>query len=245
MKKAPLTLVKKVALLLIICLASIGINAQSSETCETPGDVVEDLNSITKCTIKKTKKGGDKNNRQISVRISAPKRFFKKRKQEAIDGPSASTVSNTDHTSEMNQAIILKTNVAALSNNLSREEVKKAEKFSTIDNLPSFTACEGSKKKKQLDCFNVEMIKHIQKHFTYPNEAMLNKIQGEVWVRFIIDMDGNVTNIKTLGPKGGKLLNDEAVRVVSNLPKFIPAVKSNKTVSVKYGFPINFSLEEI
>ncbi len=88
------------------------------------------------------------------------------------------------------------------------------------------------------------MMKHIQEYFSYPEKALINKIKGKVWVRFIIDQDGNVTNIKALGPKGGKILNDEAIRVVSNLPKFEPAYKNGKQISVKYGFPINFSLED-
>ena len=95
-----------------------------------------------------------------------------------------------------------------------------------------------------MDCFNLEMVKHIQKHFRYPGEAVRNSIEGEVWVRFIIDKDGIVKNIKTLGPNNGELLNEEAKRVVSKLPDFKPAKKNNEPVSVKYGFPINFSLEE-
>lgn len=88
------------------------------------------------------------------------------------------------------------------------------------------------------------MVKHINKHFKYPSEAIRNQIQGEVWVRFIIDNNGFVRNIKTLGPDNGEILNEEAKRVVFKLPNFKPAKNNGKTVSVKYGFPINFSLEE-
>lgn len=87
------------------------------------------------------------------------------------------------------------------------------------------------------------MVKHIEKHFNYPNEAVIKKIEGNVQTRSIIGKDGNVTNIKTLGPKGGEVLNNEAKRVVAKLPKFIPGKNNRKKVSVKYGFPINFSLE--
>ncbi|WBX73724.1 energy transducer TonB [Tenacibaculum pacificus] len=88
------------------------------------------------------------------------------------------------------------------------------------------------------------MMLHIQKHFRYPNDAVISKTQGEVWIRFIIDENGTVTNIKTLGPENGEVLIDEAIRVVSNLPKFTPAMKKGKKVHSKFGFPINFSLEE-
>ena len=95
-----------------------------------------------------------------------------------------------------------------------------------------------------MNCFNTEMIKHIQKYFRYPSEAVRDQIQGEVWVRFIIDKNGYVRNIKTLGPKNGEILNEEAKRVVTKLSRFKPARREGKRVSVKYGFPINFSLEE-
>ena len=87
-------------------------------------------------------------------------------------------------------------------------------------------------------------ISQHQKYFRYPSEAVRNQIEGDVWVRFVIDKNGYVKNIKTLGPKGGDLLNEEAKRVVTKLPRFAPARKGGKSVSVKYGFPINFSLQE-
>lgn len=235
-------------LLLLVLLGSSVSTLAQKETCETPEAAMDDLNSITKCTIKPSKRSKDKRARQISVRVSAPKkRFLKRRKQVAsgANGLNSSGLNNTNHSSEISKAVALKTNLAALTNTLSKEEVRKADKFSTVSDIPLFPSCKGKKgTSDQLDCFNTEMIKHIQEHFSYPDDALVNKIQGEVWVRFIIDKDGNVTNIKALGPKGAKILNDEAIRVVSNLPKFVPGVKKGLPTSVKYGFPINFSLED-
>ncbi len=231
-------------LTLLFISAGTLIFAQTNKTCETPSEVVEDLNSITKCTIKKSENPEAKT-RQISVRISAPKRYLKKKKKETLGGLNTSGVSNTDH-SVFDKPTILKTNLAALTNSLSKEELRTALKFNDVDVVPLFSDCDSSgNKNTQLECFNEEMINHIQKHFVYPKEAMVNKVEGEVWVRFIIDTNGNVTNIKTLGPEDGELLEDEAVRVVSNLPKLTPGSKNGKRIPVKYGFPINFSLEDI
>lgn len=239
---------KKIFYVAFIALSISAFGQSSQETCDTPESPVEDLNSITKCTIKPLKKGKDKRSRQISVRVSAPKRrFLKKRKKEAASGVNnlnSTGVSAVNHSTDISKTLKLKTNLSALSNTLSKEEVRQAEKFSTVDNIPAFPDCKSEQGNDQLDCFNTEMINHIQEHFSYPDQALLDKLQGEVWVRFIIDKDGNVTNIKALGPKGGKILKDEAIRVVSNLPKFNPATKAGKPISVKYGFPINFSLED-
>jgi len=228
----------------------------SQETCESKEETIEDLNSITKCTIKESKKSNS-NSRQISVKVSASKnRFLKKRtveKKAVTSGAgdlNASGLSSTNHTNEISNSLSINkkesaiNNIATLTNSLSAEEVKKAQRFSTVDKIPLFNACKGSKGNKALGCFNQEMIKHIQKHFRYPHDAVINKIEGDVWVRFIIDDNGVVSNIKTLGPQGGKILDQEAFRVVSKLPMFIPGVKDGKSTSVKYGFPITFSLEE-
>jgi len=248
-------------LLLILVLSANIIVSQ--ETCETKEDTLEDLNSITKCTVEESSKKSKTDTRQISVKVSASKnRFLKKRKIEkkaAVASNSldltTSGISKTSDNSETSNSLSLNEkesikkesyidNIANLTNTLSAEEVKKAQRFSGVHQIPLFAACEGSKKNKALDCFNHEMIKHIQKHFRYPHDAVINKIEGDVWVRFIIDTEGNVSNIKTLGPQGGKILDGEAYRVVSKLPKFIPGVKEGEKTSVKYGFPITFSLEE-
>lgn len=236
--------------IIYIYLLTFSVNLFSQgqkEVCDTPEQKI-DLNSIAKCTIKSSKKNNDKKTRQISVKISAPKRRFLKKRKKGLaseaNNMNASGISTIENTTSISKSVKLKTNLAALTNTLSKEEVRSASKFNTVDMIPAFPECEGENGEDQLDCFNAEMIKHIQEHFRYPNEALINKIQGEVWVRFIIGKDGNVTNIKALGPKGGKILKDEAIRVVSNLPKFTPSVKEGKTVSVKYGFPINFSLED-
>ena len=244
----------KKILLLIVLIANI---LTGQETCESKEETFEDLNSITKCSFKPTKKGDGKQTRQIAVKISAPKkRYLKKRaviKKEVargVTGLSTSGISKTEHSSDISNSLAIKkedkaiNSILALSNSLSKEEIKKAVRFTETSDIPKFSNCEGVKGNESLNCFNTEMVKHIEKHFNYPIDAVIKKIEGKVWVRFIIDTDGNVSNIKTLGPKGGKILDNEAIRVVSKLPKFIAGKNKGKKVSVKYGFPISFSLDQ-
>ncbi|REH56012.1 TonB family protein [Tenacibaculum gallaicum] len=241
---------KIILIITLVCFYATNVVSQR-EVCETPEESL-DLNSITKCTIApKSKK--NKGTRQISVKVSANRRYLKKReisKKKAVSnaaelsGAGTAAVEGTTNQTELNQSLTLKNNLEDITSKLSAEEVRKAEKFTTVDRIPLFSACKKAKKNERLDCFNVEMVKHIQKHFRYPSQAVKESIQGEVWVRFIIDKNGQVKNIKTLGPKNGGLLNNEAVRVVSQLPQFIPAKKSGDQTSVKYGFPIMFALDE-
>ncbi|WP_440120158.1 energy transducer TonB [Tenacibaculum sp. Ill] len=227
------------------------------EVCESPDESVLDVNSITKCTIEPVKNSKKKADRQIKVKISASKRYLKKRvvKKKAAQALSSVSTLNVNDVSaseevkiekvkEVKEEIGYKDNLTRITEKLSKEELSKAKKLYYVEKVPSFDKCKNSKKKERLDCFNLEMVKHINKHFRYPGEAVRNHIEGEVWIRFVIDRDGYVTNIKTLGPDGGEILNEEARRVVSKLPRFEPGKNKGKRVPVKYGFPINFSLEE-
>jgi protein TonB len=114
--------------------------------------------------------------------------------------------------------------------------------FAVIEDIPLFPGCETVPKAKRLDCFNEQMAKHIKKHFTYPERAAEANIQGRVSVQFVIDKQGNVTDIQMRGPAGGQLLEKEAERIISKLPKFTPGKQRGKPVKVKYGLPINFKL---
>lgn len=240
----------KKILLLLMCSFSVSILSQ--EVCESPEEAELDLNSIsvTKCTIKESKNKNNKKSRQITVKVSANRRYLKKReavkkqKTAGLSDLGVASIENTVQSSEITKSISLKNNIKDIKNKLSAEELRKASKFSTVDKIPLFNSCKKAKKGERIDCFNQEMVTHISKHFRYPSDAIKESIQGEVWVRFIIDKNGEVKNIKTLGPKNGQILNQEAVRVVSKLPQFIPAKKDGGRISVKYGFPISFALEE-
>ncbi|MCG8784800.1 energy transducer TonB [Tenacibaculum finnmarkense] len=239
------------SLLIILNMFS---TVQAQKVCESPDANEIDLNSIsvTKCTIKesKSKRNKNKKSRLISVSVSANKRHLKKRellkKKEvtAIGATGVSKVSETALNAEITNTISLKNNIENLKNKLSKEEVRKALKFTSVDKIPVFDACKKAEKGEESDCFNNEMMRHISKYFSYPGEAVRQNLQGDVWVRFIIDKSGYVKNIKTLGPDNAEILNNEAARVVLKLPRFKPAKKEGKRTSVKYGFPINFSLEE-
>ncbi|WP_320815394.1 energy transducer TonB [Flavobacterium sp.] len=110
-----------------------------------------------------------------------------------------------------------------------------------IDIVPIFPGCEGAK--DAIDCFNQKMMEHININFNYPQEAQKKNIQGRVSIQFIVDEFGNVNDIKTRGPMGGELLEKEAHRIMSLLPKFTPGYQKGKAVKVKYGIPINFRLQ--
>jgi len=65
-------------------------------------------------------------------------------------------------------------------------------------------------------------------------------ISGKVFVLFAIDKNGNISDIRTRGPE--KVLEQEAERIISLLPKMIPGKQRGKAVKVPYSVPIFFKL---
>ena len=123
------------------------------------------------------------------------------------------------------------------------EEIDEEIPFTVIEDVPVFPGCEGVAKNKRLECFMEQMAKHIKRNQQYPERAMEDNIQGRVSVLFVIDKDGSITNVQARGPKGGELLEKEALRVISKLPKFKPGMQRGKPVKVKYSQPIIFKLQ--
>lgn len=114
--------------------------------------------------------------------------------------------------------------------------------FAVIEDIPLFPGCETVPKSKRQECFQEKMNAHIKKHFEYPRQAAEDEIQGRVMVIFIIDKEGNFTDLKTVGPKNGEDLEKEARRIFSKLPQITPGKQRNKPVKVKYAYPITFKL---
>lgn len=88
-----------------------------------------------------------------------------------------------------------------------------------------------------------KLFQFIQDNIRYPEEARQKKIQGKVFVNFVVNMDGHIDRIRILkGISGG--CDEEAVRMMSIMPKWIPGRQSGRPVAVQYNLPINFQLGE-
>ena len=86
------------------------------------------------------------------------------------------------------------------------------------------------------------LMKYLGNNVKYPKEAKENKIEGKVYVAFVIDNNGNIKDV-SLAKSANKHLDKEALRVVKIMPKWSPGKKDNKNVSVKTTLPIAFKLQ--
>ena len=82
----------------------------------------------------------------------------------------------------------------------------------------------------------------VNQRLQYPAEAKKQKLQGRVTLQFTVEKDGSVTGVKVL--RGiHPILDDEAVRIVSQSPKWTPGYKDGEPARVIYNFPIVFQLK--
>lgn len=119
--------------------------------------------------------------------------------------------------------------ICSFSLTAQEEEKKQGDVFSIVDEMPVYPG--GDNALRQFIAQNVK----------YPDEAKKNKIQGKVYVSFIVDENGEVTDAKIergVDPD----LDKEALRVIKLQKKWTPGKEKGKTVKVKFTVPIEFKL---
>ena len=110
------------------------------------------------------------------------------------------------------------------------EEVVEQEVFTIVEQMPSFPG--GDEK----------MYKYLGNNIKYPQVARETGIQGRVFVNFVVEPDGSVSNVKVLRGIGGGC-DEEAMRVVKAMPKWTPGKQRGKAVRVSYTLPVVFKLQ--
>lgn len=83
--------------------------------------------------------------------------------------------------------------------------------------------------------------KFIQKNLRYPSSAQDNEIQGKVYINFVVEKDGSITDVTVV--KGiGYGCDEEAVRVLKKSPRWKAGLQNNQAVRVRYSMPIGYVL---
>lgn len=235
---------KILPLLLVMCMFQQSIAQEICTSNEEP--VLVDVNAIAskKCEVEE-KLPQDKTIKHQS-QVSS-QRYFKKRafeRKEAIQVNALTHLSMSVHTFESEDLKDVKEKVQQVVETMyTKKEVKASMTFGEVEDIPQFKSCNNSGL-SGVDCFNYEMKKHIEENFMYPEEALINEIEGNVWVSFVINSNGYVDNVKVTAPKYGESLKKEAIRIVSLLPDFIPGKQNGESINVEYTFPMNFTLGE-
>jgi protein TonB len=110
------------------------------------------------------------------------------------------------------------------------EEVEEAEIFTVVESMPTFPGGMGA------------LMKYLAENIKYPPLAKESGIQGRVFINFVVEPDGRISNVKVLRGIGGGC-DEEAVRVIKSMPKWKPGKQRGKAVRVQYRMPIKFTLQ--
>lgn len=110
------------------------------------------------------------------------------------------------------------------------EEVVEQEIFTIVETMPSFP---GGQEK---------LMHYLATNIKYPQIARESNVQGRVYLSFVVEPDGSVSNVKVLRGIGAGC-DEEAMRVVKAMPKWSPGKQRGKAVRVSYNLPVNFKLQ--
>ena len=136
-------------------------------------------------------------------------------------------VEDIEINAEMDQNEVMEEYVAP---EIEEEEVVEQEVFTIVEEMPSYPGGEA------------KMYEYLGKNIKYPQIARESGIQGRVFVNYVVEPDGSVSNVKVLRGIGGGC-DEEAMRVVKAMPKWKPGKQRGKAVRVSYTLPVVFKLQ--
>ena len=109
------------------------------------------------------------------------------------------------------------------------DEEEEAQIFTVVESMPGFPGGEAAR------------IRYLNENIKYPQMARESGIQGRVFVTFVVERDGKVTDVRVLRGIGGGC-DEEAVRVIKNMPRWHAGKQRGKPVRVQFNMPILFKL---
>jgi TonB family protein len=105
------------------------------------------------------------------------------------------------------------------------------EVFTVVENPPQFPGGDDAR------------VAYMQKVISYPEQAKKDKIEGTVYVTFVVETDGKISNAKVLRGIGGGC-DEMALKAIQNMPAWIPGKQRGEAVRVQFNIPVKFSLGE-
>lgn len=116
------------------------------------------------------------------------------------------------------------------TDSLSGKDMTVGGVFTYVEEMPEFPGGENA------------MLGYLAKNIRYPSEARETSISGTVYISFIVHKDGSIGEIELLRGIGGGC-EEEAIRVIRNMPRWRPGKQNGNTVNVQYKLPVNFKIK--
>ena len=114
--------------------------------------------------------------------------------------------------------------------------------FVSVESRPVFKGCESIVlEQERFDCFQTKLLHFISSQFRVSEQMSTFSQSEKVFVEFIIEKDGTVSNAKAVRGQD-ELIIEESERLIKSLPPFIPAEINGKPVRMSYVVPIYVKL---
>ncbi len=113
------------------------------------------------------------------------------------------------------------------------------EEEEEVEELPIFTVVE---EQPEFPGGFAALTKYLQSNIQYPQMAREVGVSGIVYVTFVVEPDGSITNVQLLRGIGSGC-DEEALRVVKRMPNWKPGKQRGKSVRVQFNLPVKFTLE--
>ena len=104
--------------------------------------------------------------------------------------------------------------------------------FTLVEQMPRFPGGDEAR------------IKYLKDNLKYPEKARKQGISGRVFISFVVEKDGTISNIRLLRGIGGGC-DEEAMKVVAKMPSWEPGLQRGKPVRVQFNMPFSFNLDNI
>jgi len=118
----------------------------------------------------------------------------------------------------------------AMQNDPAKKKISNTnEVFTVVENPPKYPGGEDAR------------VAYMQKAITYPELAKKNKTEGTVYVTFVIEKDGQVSNAKILRGIGGGC-DEVALKAIQQMPPWNPGTQKGEAVRVQFNMPVSFKL---
>lgn len=129
-----------------------------------------------------------------------------------------------------NENLLTKTEISETPIQDVKTEKQDEKIFVVVENQPQYPGGKDAQ------------IKFLATNIKYPQEARKAGIQGMVYVTYVVEKDGSITDVRFLRGIGGGC-DEEAVRVIKAMPSWIPGTQRGEAVRVQFNLPIRFTLD--
>ena len=103
--------------------------------------------------------------------------------------------------------------------------------YSYVEEMPQFPGGDEAK------------LKFLQENLKFPKSTLNNGIRGTIYISFVVEKDGNISNIRILRGLQQEI-DEEVMRVVQSFPKWKPGKQRGRNVRVNFNMPIKINASE-